>query len=137
MEAWILYTWMNVVWCELWVLKGSETHENGNFDKRWIFDDLHVHTLVILLLHIWLVGLFVSCPSFLIPLGHFKILGLEKGFIFILVCQGLVWWIIIDLCCWETWGFMGMIELDGLCQKCVLESQTRTMIVHESKLEVN
>lgn len=81
MEAWVLYTWVNVLWCELWVLNGSETHGNGNFDKRWVFDDLHACAYVVwFLLHIWLVGFICFLSKFPSTIGTFQNFGAWKRF---------------------------------------------------------
>ncbi len=68
------------------MLKGSETHENGNSKKRWVFEYLHMHTLAIhFVVDFWLWGLSVSCSSFMVLVKHFK-LGLGKGLSFISIC---------------------------------------------------
>jgi len=57
--------------CEFWVLTGSETHENGNSKKIWVFEYLHMHTLAIF----FVVDLVVRFISLL-----FKFHGISESF---------------------------------------------------------
>jgi hypothetical protein len=60
------------------VLKGSETHENGNSRKRWVFEYLHMHTLEILFVVDLVVGFICLLFKFHGISETFQNLGLEK-----------------------------------------------------------
>jgi hypothetical protein len=75
---------------EFWVLKGSETYENGNFGVNKFFIICMCICFQVFLLQTWLKGLSISCIRFL---GTFRKLqkngALKGGFIY-LYRQGLV-----------------------------------------------
>ncbi len=64
--------------CEFWMLKGSETHENGNSKKRWVFEYLHMHTLAILFVVDLVVGFICLLFKFHGISEAIHILGLER-----------------------------------------------------------
>jgi glycopeptide antibiotics resistance protein len=60
------------------VLKGSETHENGNSKKRWVFEYLHMHTLAILFVVYLVVGFICLLFKFHGISETFQNLGFER-----------------------------------------------------------
>jgi hypothetical protein len=60
------------------VLKGSETHENGNSKKRWVFEYLHMHRLAIFFVVDLVVGFICLLFKFHSINETFQNLGLER-----------------------------------------------------------
>jgi hypothetical protein len=60
-------------------VKGSENHENGNFERIWVLENLHMQMLVIPFFVNLVLGFICFLSKFPI-LGTFQNLGLKKDF---------------------------------------------------------
>jgi hypothetical protein len=97
------------------VLKGSETHENGNSKKIWVFEYLHMHTLEILFVVDLVVGFICFLFKFHGINEAFQNLGLERvghSSLFVKVlCGALLHNYVGD--------FVVIIEVERLSHMCV------------------
>jgi len=72
-------------------MKGSETHENGNFERRLVLQNLHMQMLVIPFFVNLDLGFIYLLSKFPTILGSFQNLGLKRdcySFIFVKVLCG-------------------------------------------------
>jgi hypothetical protein len=114
------------------VLKGSQTHENGNSKKRWVFEYLHMHTLAILIVVDLVVGFICLLFKFHGINEAFQNLGLERvnhSSLFIRVLCGALLHNYVG-------GCVVIIEVERLSHMFVFGITNKDNDSHESELKM-